>query len=65
MKHSVVWLVLTDVLEERTISIFRLKDIIDYKFVVCSLSALIWELWNESSGTLEWEFLDVNESRGM
>ena len=41
MKHSVVWLVLTDVLEERTISIFRLKDIIDYKFVVCSLSALI------------------------
>jgi len=41
MKRRVVWLVLTDVSEERTISVFRLEDIIDYKFVVCSLSAMI------------------------
>jgi hypothetical protein len=41
MKHRVVWLVLTDVSEERTVSVFRLKDIIDYKFVVCLLSAMI------------------------
>jgi hypothetical protein len=36
-----VLLVLTDVSEERTVLVFRLKDIIDYKFVVCSLSAMI------------------------
>jgi hypothetical protein len=41
MKHRVVWLMLTDASEEHTISVFRSKDIIDYKFVVCSLSAVI------------------------
>jgi len=41
MKHRVVWLVLTDLSVERTISVFRLKDITYYNFVVCSLSAMI------------------------
>jgi len=40
MKHRVVWLVRTDVSEECTILVFKLKDI-DYKFIVCSLSAMI------------------------
>jgi hypothetical protein len=40
MTHHAVWLLLTDVSEERAMLVFRIKDI-GYKFVVCSFSAMI------------------------